>query len=57
MEAFDFGDIPEDLPMISVEELLPDYLDDLSQLLPNYMQTSGQISEGAYSFLSHVASV
>lgn len=46
MDAFDFGDIPEDLPMISVEELLPDYLDDLSQLLSNPLQTSDYVPEG-----------
>ena len=55
MEAFDFGDIPDDLPMISVDELLPDYLDDLSQLLPSYMQTGDQVPEGANSFPTTLA--
>ncbi len=50
MEALDFGDIPEDLPMIAVEDLLPDYLDDLSQLIANDLQQDVSVPEGAVSF-------
>lgn len=54
MEAFDFGDIPEDLPMISVDELLPEYLDDLSHFLPHDLQNDVANPGGALFFSAHM---
>lgn len=53
MEKFDFGDIPDDLFALPVDDLLSEYLDDLSAFQLKEGQGATSCEKGTVKLLSN----